>query len=109
MTDPAAHSAVETARLTDDPHAGNIVLVGVVSLIWLAALLIGTIAMYNAYALAEEREKVHAVSPLEVRNLKNKQLSEMAVDRWINESAGVVGIPIERAIELTVRELSAGD
>ena len=93
-----------TVRETDDPKANIVVLVGIVGTIVLLAVIIATQALYENVAAAEYAAKVLPTVPTELRALKSTQLAAMNVDRWIDEQAGVVGIPIERAMEIYVRE-----
>ena len=39
-----------------------------------------------------------------LRELREKEALETGTYRWIDQGAGVVGLPIERAMELVVRE-----
>ncbi len=48
-----------------------------------------------------------AANPAEVRQLLAAQAARLAEYRWLDASAGTVGLPIERAMELVVREQAA--
>jgi len=48
-----------------------------------------------------------AGDPSEVRRVTAAQTASMAEYRWVDASAGVVQLPIERAMELVVREHAA--
>ncbi len=58
---------------------------------------------YNAQE-AERVSKVDSQVPEELARLRAQQLEELHSYRWIDPRKGVVAIPIERAMELIVRE-----
>jgi hypothetical protein len=45
----------------------------------------------------------------EYYGLRNQQVTEINTYRWIDQENGVVGIPIEKAMETTARELEAAN
>jgi hypothetical protein len=48
-----------------------------------------------------------AKDPTDVRRLHAEQLLRLQTYRWIDRDQGVLAIPIDRAMELTVREKAA--
>jgi hypothetical protein len=94
-------------RETDDPQAGMVVLVTIVGSIALVAIIVATQALFYYEKEADFRRKNYVPVVGEVRTLADRQLTDLNSYRWINEADGVVGIPIDEAMRLTVRELSA--
>lgn len=87
----------------------------------LAAIVLLTNAAYKYAWRAEEQRKVYnapsqAVDPVSgqrVDQLINEQLANLGAGsaaesayRWRDEAAGTVVIPIDRAMELTIRDLN---
>jgi len=91
---------------TRDPKAATTVLVGLVGFLIVIVCVIMVQALWYG---ANEREfalKNYSAAPQELAQLRASQLAALNSYRWLNEKEGVVGIPIERAIELIVRELN---
>jgi hypothetical protein len=90
-----------------DPNTPVALAVAVVS----AIVLVIIVVLLEAYFFAAEREerqrKVVAVAPEELSQVRADQLGLLHSYRWIDEKQGVVGIPIERAMELVVAEQGA--
>jgi hypothetical protein len=95
-------------RERDEPKAGLIAVIGVVGVIWLVAIVLGTQALYYEADRAQTQEKIHAVVAAEHQQLRDQQLADLNSYRWIDKERGVAGIPIDRAMELSVREHSGG-
>ncbi len=90
-----------------DPKALTTLLVGLIGFALVMVTVIGTDALYRATDDAEFRAKNYGVVPAELSRLRSQQLEELHSYRWIDQSKGVVGIPIDRAMELMVREQAA--
>ena len=77
---------------------------GLVSVILFVVLVIAVQAFFYSYEDAYLYEKVHSrVSP-EMRRHRAEQIERISTPRIVNEAEGRVTIPIDRAIELTVRD-----
>jgi hypothetical protein len=90
-----------------DPQATTTVLVGIVGIILLLVLIIFTIAVFHNVEYLETVRKVHGRPYHELRTLQAQQQEALHAYRWINQSEGIVGIPISRAITLAIRDLNA--
>ena len=90
-----------------DPKATTTVLVGIVGIILLLVIVIFTIAVFHNVEYLETVRKVHARPYHELRTLHAEQQESLHSYRWVNEQEGIVGIPISRAITLTVRDLNS--
>jgi len=92
----------------DDVNTPVIALVGFISaLLFFAIIILLEVAFY--WAEAQQRyEKDVSQPPLELTTLTHNQQARLAEYRWVDEKKGVVAIPIDRAMELVVADLSAG-
>ncbi len=88
----------------DDPTAGTVAFVGAVSVILLIATVLATQALFYRTATLEEERKVISEQPQELRQVRTDQLELLNGYRWVDESKGVVAIPIDRAMELAAEE-----
>jgi hypothetical protein len=91
-----------------DPNTPATVVVGVVFAVLLVVCVVLLQAYFNRAESEENLRKVVAVAPEELSQARADQLGVLNAYRWIDEKAGVVGIPVERAMELVVAERAAG-
>jgi hypothetical protein len=91
-----------------DPNTPATVVVGVVGAILLVVCVVLLQAYFYRSEADEVRRKVLAVAPEELAQARAEQLGVLNSYRWIDEKAGIVGIPIDRAMELVVAERAAG-
>jgi hypothetical protein len=91
-----------------DPNTPATVVVGVVFAVLLVVCVVLLQAYFNAAERDEVQRKVVAVAPEELAQARAEQLGVLNAYRWIDEKTGVVGIPVERAMELVVAERAAG-
>jgi hypothetical protein len=94
-------------RGASEPDTALTAVIGVASAIVLVALVI----FLQAYFYREERgelaRKVEAVAPEELARLRAQQQELLGSYHVIDAKTGIVGIPVERAMELLVREAGA--
>ena len=90
-----------------DPNVPATVVVGVVGAILLFVVVVLLQAVFYSAERAENQVKVVAPASEELASLRASQLEVLHSYRWIDQPNGVVGIPIERAMELVVREHGA--
>jgi hypothetical protein len=88
-------------------RAGPIVVTGIVGAVLLFVLIVALQAVFLNAREGETYDKVVAVGDDDVRGLQARQLGVLNSYRWIDEEKGVVGIPIEDAMKLVVREAGA--
>ena len=89
-------------RQTGEPNTLAIVAAGAV---FALALVAGILALQAYYSGAEDDEnarKVVAVAPEELAQARAQQGEQIHSYRWIDPSKGVVGIPVEDAMDLVV-------
>jgi len=88
----------------DDVKTWKIALVGLVGTI---AVLIIVLALQVVYfhAVAVQFEEKEVAPPLiELQTAMNRQQEKLLQCQWIDRDQGVVSIPIDRAMELVIRE-----
>ena len=91
-------------RETGEPNTTLTAVVGVVFAIVLFALVVFLQAFFYRQEAEEDTRKVVAVAPEELARLKAQQLETLHAYRFVDARAGVVAIPIDRAMELVVRD-----
>ena len=91
-------------RETGEPNTPLTALVGVVFAIVLFALVVFLQAFFYRQEAAEDARKAVAVPPEELSQLRAQQLETLHSYRYVDPRAGVVAIPIDRAMELVVRD-----
>jgi hypothetical protein len=90
----------------DDPNVGMSAVVGIISAIFLFVLIVGLQALFFKMQEDELTAKVYSQSYEELRTLDAKQLELLNSYGWVSQGDGVVHIPIERAMDLTVTDLA---
>ena len=96
------------AQPDTDTRAGSIVAVGLIGSILLVVVVVALEALFGHVAQAEAQRKVVDVKNDELRNYTAEQLEKLTGYRLVDPAQGAVSIPIERAMELTVREAAGG-
>lgn len=91
-----------------DPGVFMIIVVGIVASVVIIAMIICLRAMYEQTQQAEEGRKAADMMPPEIAAEISKQQEQANAYSWIDPKAGVVAIPVERAMELALAELNAG-
>jgi type II secretory pathway pseudopilin PulG len=87
-----------------EPNTPLTALVGIVFAIVLFVVVVFLQAFFYQQQQAENARKVVAVAPEQLSQLRSQQLGELHGYRWVDEKAGIVAIPIGRAMELVVRD-----
>jgi hypothetical protein len=88
----------------DDLNVPMMAYWGVLSCIITVVLILGIQVMYYRAANAQQQQKVISVVYTDSESVIAAQESQLARYGWLNREAGVVAIPIERAMELMVQE-----
>jgi len=91
---------------TDDPRSSSTVLVGLVGTILLFVVVVWLQVIFNEELQAERNTKQVAPRVVSLDDFKAQQQATLHSYGWVDQENGVTHIPIERAMELTVRELS---
>lgn len=88
----------------DDPRAPETIVAGVLGAILVFAIIVGLQALFYTMQDVERGDKVIKVAPEELTRLRAEQTERIGQYRWVDPVAGVATLPIERAMELTVRD-----
>ena len=102
----------ENQAQTDDAGSsvdvGAVVMVGVVSLMVLAIVIVSSWAWFNALRFEEEERQIVEAPYAELENLQMDQRIRLASYGWVDQSKGKAHIPIERAMSIYARSSRAG-
>jgi hypothetical protein len=96
-----------TEQTSSDPDTSATIVVGVVGAIVVFAIIVALQALFYRTETRETVSKVYSVVPEQYSRLRAEQLETLNSYRWIDKKNGVVGIPIDRAMELVVQEAQA--
>lgn len=89
---------------TDDPNVSTSALVGIIGAILLVVIIVA-LQGYFMKAKRDELERKVAGNPVqELADLRSGQIERLTAYRWVDRKKGVVAIPVERAMEIAVRE-----
>ena len=84
-----------------------ILTVGIVSTVLTAACVIGVQALYYNYELRETDRKVTSLPTSDASSKLAEQDAKLTKYGWANREQGKVIIPIDRAMDLVVKDYSA--
>lgn len=96
---------IQRTSRNDDPSASRTLVWGIVGAILVFVMIVALQALYYSMRDQENDRKVVAQAPEELGRLIATQQEALGSYRWIDQEGGVVGIPIERAMEIVAREL----
>ncbi len=88
----------------DDPNVPASAVVGLVGAILLFVIIVGLQALFYRMQDAEIADKVHSQPYEELRQLDAEQLEQLNSYGWVDQQAGTVHIPIDRAMQLEAQE-----
>jgi len=91
-----------------DPDAAVTAVVGIVGAVLLIVVVLGLQAFFYGAERREAERKNVAPGFEELVALRADQQEQLNSYRWIDEPGGVVGLPIERAMELVVARQRGG-
>ena len=90
-----------------DPGVFMVVVVGFVASVIIVSMIICLRAMYEQAQQGENMRKAASLMPPEIAAARARQEEQLNRYTVIDPKAGVVGIPIERAMDLAAAELNA--
>jgi ATP/ADP translocase len=93
----------------NDLNTPVIALVGFISAIVFFASVIFLEVIFYQFQSQQRFADAASQPPLELTNLVQKQQARLAEYRWVDQKKGIVAIPIDRAMERVVVELSNSD
>ena len=86
-----------------DPDAPATVVAAIVGAVLVFVAIVFLQALFNRAEDSELARKVTAAVPAELLSLRAEQLDRLNGYRWVDPSKGIVAIPIEQAMDVTVR------
>ncbi len=89
----------------DDVDTPMIALVGITSAVFLFVLIIALLAWFNATEQRELRQKIVEPPNEKLEQLDAKQLESINVYRLVDPKKGVIAIPIDRAMDLVLKDI----
>lgn len=93
----------------DDPNVPASAVVGLIGAILLFVIIVGLQALFYRMQDTEMADKVYSQPYGELRQLDADQLERLNSYGWVDQQAGVVHIPIDRAMELEAAAAAATD
>jgi hypothetical protein len=79
-------------------------VIGIIGAILVFVLIVALQAVFYHMESAEVERKVTSQRDQDLARLEASQRQTLATYRWIDQGGGVVGIPVERAMELVAAE-----
>ena len=97
-------SEPNTERPQDELRATPIVIVGIVGSILTVVIILLLSVLFLHEKQGEIYSKSSAPGPDDLRRRRSEQREVLTEYRWVDEKQGIVRIPIDRAMELLVKE-----
>jgi hypothetical protein len=91
-----------------DPDWFSTAVVGAVGIVLLYGIIVAVEALYAQGSRREIDRKVVQEAPLELQGLRAAQLEQISKYRAVDPKSGLVTIPVERAMEIVIRERRGG-
>lgn len=91
----------------DDVQTSTIALIGLLGTLGLLVIVLLLVVVYYQAQSRQQYQKDVAVPYLELEDLVADQQAQLVEYRWIDQENQVVAVPIGRAMELVVAELSS--
>ena len=101
---PDDHRTATVDVADADPRSAATVVVGAVGVTLLAVVIILLEVLFQNTWEQEHVRKVVSQQPEELRSVQATQMETLNGYRWVDEQNGTVAIPIDRAMELLVKE-----
>ena len=88
-----------------DPNGAWTAVIGIIGAVLTLAIIVGLQALYNKVETDEVQRKVFDAVADQLTQTRADQLATMNSYKWIDQKAGITGIPIDVAMEKVVVEL----
>ncbi len=91
----------------EDVKTSAVALVGfLAALVLLAIIILLQVVYYWTAAWQVQRKEIEAPQ-FGLRGVVAAQQAKLAESRWVDQKKGIVAVPIDRAMDLVVRDLAA--
>ena len=94
----------ELAMEDDRPKNGIIVTTIVVTAVAVVASVLGIREVYYSYFGAEAQEKIYGLTSAELKEVRAEEKAKLNRYQWVSKKDGVVRIPLDRAVALTLAD-----
>ncbi|MBA4031256.1 MAG: hypothetical protein C0478_10270 [Planctomyces sp.] len=91
----------------DDLNVRGIAVAGIASVVIVIVCIVGIQAVYFDYKQREDQKKVVDAQPVFADSVLAEQRSRLNEYGWIDKEKQIVAIPIDRAMEIVVKEEAA--
>ncbi len=92
----------------NDIRTSTVALVGVTGALVIFAIVTAIEVLYYHTAARQFQDKQVDQPSIELRDTTARQQARLAEYRWMDPGQGLVALPIERAMQLVVRDVAAG-
>ncbi len=93
----------------EDVKTSAVALVGVLAAVLLLAIIILLQVVYYWTAARQVQRKEIDAPQLALREVVAAQQAKLAEYHWVDQKQGIVALPIDRAMDLVVRDLAAAE
>jgi hypothetical protein len=93
-----------TMATRQEANAPLLAVIGIVAILLLIVIIIGVQAWFMAEQKADIERKFSDAQPTWLVDLKTEQTQRLETARWVDQSKGIVQIPIEEAMQLIVKD-----
>ncbi len=104
MSEPQPHDNHADAHDESDPNSTSTAYVGTVGIVILVLSIVGLQAAFRAYQNGETESKVVTRSSRDLEDGRAAQGAQLEGYRWVDAEKAVVGIPIDRAMDIVAEE-----
>jgi hypothetical protein len=94
----------ESGGRESEPNTPLILFFGFVGIVLFFVIVVSLQTLFYTVEKQEFQEKVVSQPAEELDALRAQQIENINAYRWVEKASGVVAIPIERAMELVVRD-----
>jgi hypothetical protein len=92
----------------DEVNAQRIAVIGILGALVAFAIMVGVLVVYYDAMAAQFRDKELTEPNRELESLRAEQREKLGQCAWVDRPKQVVAIPIDRAMDVVVRDVQAG-
>lgn len=89
----------------DDVDSQSLAIVGLFGAIAVFVLIVGVQVLFYRFEKSDMIKKVEAVGYADLQTMQNEHRTALSGYKWVDRQKETVAIPIERAMDLVVRDL----
>lgn len=92
----------------DDVDTQTVAIIGVFSAIMVFVLILGSQVLYYRMQNTDVTKKFVVPGSADLQTVVTEQRATISTYHWVDKDKGVVAIPIDRAMDLVLRQLQTG-